>query len=128
MDCNNTAVFAKEYRRMCKSFAECRKCPMYEHLSVGQMTCSIKTLDYIDDIIPVVQKWSDENPMPPTRQSIAMKLFPDLKLDSRGISRVCPMSILENALCPMNHSDCFKCCEDYWMQEIDPDSLFPPKP
>ena len=60
-DCSKTEVFVREYRRMCKSYSECWKCPVQLRFG-SRSACSMRTLDEIDILLSIVQKWSDENP------------------------------------------------------------------
>lgn len=113
-DCSKTEVFVREYRRMCKSYSECWKCPV--RLRFGSSSpCSMRTLDEIDILLSIVQKWSDSNPAK-TRQSMFLEMFPNAKLTD-GRLNICPKLLdtkIEN--CPMKVCD--NCKKEYWLTEV----------
>lgn len=57
-DCNKVKDYVHEVKRMCEYYGDCEGCPL------GDYNChSFHALNGIcDETIPIVQKWSDENP------------------------------------------------------------------
>lgn len=69
----DTLLFAREYRRMCKSFDTCDTCGLHGH----NCEFSIDTNSYEDDerILQYVQQWHDEHPLKTYAQDFREK-FP----------------------------------------------------
>lgn len=105
-----------DYNRFCRSQKDCQKCPLYG------TDCSIpindkKTLDFVND---AVLTWCDNHPLE-TRLDKLKKIFPNIKLDERGLPpQGCPNSFDKNYRCP-SHNNCSKCYEEYWLEEMPHD-------
>lgn len=63
-DCTKTVDFMEEYTRMHKMYSsdvrECVGCPLK-----GEMSCDPMYWKKMNDLIAIVQKWSDEHPEAP---------------------------------------------------------------
>ena len=108
--------FIREKNRMCKSFGDgkgCMSCPVYKE---GNRCAAIL---WKEEIIPIVEKWSKENPRK-TRQSIFLEQYPNAKCVD-GISILCPGWIDTCFSCLIddnNNVDCATCRHEFWMQEV----------
>lgn len=110
--------FIRERNRMCKSFGDgegCMSCPVYKE---GNRCMAIL---WKEEIIPIVEKWSKENPRK-TRQDVFLEQYPEAGTDTKGILRICPKFI--SADWRINYGNCqHKVCSDcrisYWSQEVD---------
>ena len=109
--------FVREKNRMCKSFGDgegCMSCPFYKE---GNRCMAIL---WKEEIIPIVEKWSKENPRK-TRQSIFLEQYPNAKCVD-GVSVLCPMWIDTCFSCLIdgnNNVDCATCRHEFWMQEVE---------
>ena len=108
--------FIRERNRMCKSFGDgegCMSCPFYKE---GNRCMAIL---WKEEIIPIVEKWSKENPRK-TRQSIFLEQYPNAKCVD-GVSVLCPRWIDTCFSCLIdgnNNVDCATCRHEFWSQEI----------
>ena len=103
--------FIRERNRMCKSFGiECENCP------ANKDSCCIEfNLD--EEIIPIVEKWSKENPRK-TRQSLLLEQYPYARSDD-GVIMICPKMLDTSFSCPLDDNiDCAACKRGFWMQEV----------
>ena len=66
-DCTKTVDFIHERTRICKFYTNCDDgCPLNGLLPYdGCYDCVLDMVEYMDKIIPVVQKWSNEHPEQP---------------------------------------------------------------
>ena len=105
--------FIKEQNRMCNTIKECRDCPVYEcgECIVEHMT----NIKYLQEAVEIIEKWSKENPVK-TRQTEFLKLFPNANLVNDTLI-FCPHCI--DATFECKSFDCFKCRNNYWMQEVE---------
>ena len=110
--------FIRERNRMCKSFGDgggCMSCPFYKE---GNRCMAIL---WKEEIIPIVEKWSKENPRK-TRQSIFIEQYPNAKCVDDGILVFCPKWIDTCFSCLIddnNNVDCATCRHEFWMQEVE---------
>ena len=110
--------FVEERNRMCKSFHDgegCMSCPVYKE---GSRCMAIL---WKEEIIPVVEKWSKENPCK-TRQSEFLKQYPNAKVvDGTNIVCIWPCEIergMEDVkYC--NSLSCDDCRRNFWLQEVE---------
>lgn len=93
-DCSKTEVFFVEWERMCEISYELQKA------------------------LEIVQKWIDEHPRK-TRQSEFLKIFPNARLDDKGILDLCPQLIDDTIFCDSISHNCPKCAEEYWLAEVE---------
>ena len=72
-DCNKTADFAHEAKRMCEHYVEktgqCIKCPLYE------AECDIDKIT--NRVVDIVQRWSDAHPEIDTIRKFWFSPYPD---------------------------------------------------
>ena len=108
--------FIRERNRMCKSFGDgegCMSCPFYKE---GNRCMAIL---WKEEIIPIVEKWSKENPRK-TRQSIFLEQYPNAKCVD-GVVLFCPKLIDTCSTCPIDANvdiDCPDCRREFWTQEV----------
>ena len=105
--------FIRERNRMCKSFGiECENCP------ANKDSCCIEfNLD--EEIIPIVEKWSKENPRK-TRQNAFLEQYPNAKCVD-GVVVICPKVVDTCYTCPIDANiniDCPDWRREFWMQEV----------
>ena len=68
IDCSKIVGFLKEMNRFCKTNRkDCRCCPINIDERPQEMGCEEFMYKYPEEIIKIVQKWSDEHP-PKTRR------------------------------------------------------------
>lgn len=107
--------FIREKNRMCKSFGDgegCMSCPVYKE---GNRCTAIL---WKEEIIPIVEKWSKENPRK-TRQSLLLEQYPSAQ-SVNGVIMICPKMLDTSFSCPINDNiDCSACRHEFWMQEIE---------
>lgn len=112
--------FIREKNRMCKSFGDgegCMSCPVYKE---GNRCTAIL---WKEEIIPIVEKWSKENPRK-TRQDVFLEQYPEAAIDSYGVLNLCPTPISKShrniyGKCAHTGVDCDKCRHEFWMQEVE---------
>ena len=112
--------FIQERNRMCKSFHDgegCMSCPVYKE---GSRCMAIL---WKEEIIPVVEKWSKENPCK-TRQSVFLEQYPEAAIDSYGVLNLCPTPISKShrniyGKCAHAGVKCDQCRREFWMQEVE---------
>lgn len=103
----DTVKFIEERNRMCKSFdAGCEECPafnVWEH----ELSCAVGQLSTLDATaqIAIVEAWSAAHPRK-TRQSVFLKMFPNVMLNDKGQFGFCP-KMLDTAYHPVGD-----CCLD----------------
>lgn len=114
--------FLKTKKRMCeKSIGTCAGCPIRNETTREHIPCVNYMQEYPEKAVAIVEKWLAENPIK-TRQSEFLKLFPDAKLDSNGISMIAPCHIEANLrdseMCGKMTS-CPECRKSYWGEEVE---------
>lgn len=109
--------FIKERNRMCKSFDDgegCMSCPVYKE---GNRCTAIL---WKEEIIPIVEKWSKENPRK-TRQSVFLGQYPNAAIRNDGFVNIDPCDIdkkvRKSAGC--GGVGCINCRREFWMQEVE---------
>lgn len=83
--------------------------------------------DYdIASAVQIVEKWSAAHPRK-TRQSVFLEQWPEARVESDGISSICP-AVLSKAYrmysgekCPntITPKICADCRREFWMQEVE---------
>lgn len=114
--------FLKERGRMTKNCGiACCDCPLGKKNNERGLCCPALENQYPEIAIAIVEQWSREHPIK-TRQSEFLKLFPDAKLDSNGISMIAPCNIEANLrdseMCGKMTS-CPECRKAYWGEEVE---------
>ena len=112
--------FLKERKRMCNSYKSCDSCPLAEG------SCVINHATSDEDckrIVTAVEQWSKEHPRK-TRQSVFLKQYPNVRLDTDGIIDISPCR-MDSKQYTFDGEDCRKfkscdaCCREFWMQEVE---------
>lgn len=108
--------FIRERNRMCKSFGDgegCMSCPVYKE---GNRCMAIL---WKEEIIPIVEKWSKENPRK-TRQDAFLEQWPNAKVFVDGVLDICPLELDECYTCQSTDLKmrCQSCRRDFWMQVV----------
>lgn len=113
--------FLKTEKRMYESYCICSGYPIRDEKHRGRFPCDQYMREYPEKTVAIVEKWLAENPIK-TRQSEFLKLFPDAKLDSNGISMIAPCHIEANLrdseMCGKMTS-CPECRKAYWGEEVE---------
>lgn len=110
--------FVRETNRMCKSFDDnCEDCPASDVNG-----CMVDQL--YEEIVPIVEKWSKENPRNKTRQDVFLEQYPEAPVTSSGVLAPCPAIVSadyrrEDGRCAFDTRCCTDCCREFWMQEVD---------
>lgn len=59
-DCNKTVDYLREHNRMCSNYILCDEgCPIFAEL---EKSCDSAEHEATEEVIRIVQRWSDENP------------------------------------------------------------------
>lgn len=114
--------FLKEKVRMTNEcYIGCLNCPLGKNNNGRELDCVNLENQYPETVAEIVEQWSREHPKK-TRQSEFLKLFPDAKLDSNGISMIAPCHIEANLrdseMCGKMTS-CPECRKAYWGEEVE---------
>lgn len=114
--------YLKERCRMTQNCnIACLNCPLDRNNNGRDMECSDLESRCPKTAISIVEQWSREH-LIKTRQSEFLKLFPDAKLDSNGISMIAPCHIEANLrdseMCGKMTS-CPECRKAYWGEEVE---------
>lgn len=74
-----------------------------------------------EKVVKIVEEWSAAHPRK-TRQSVFLENFPNSRIDSRDVLRVCPADTYGKQVCPKNGEDirilCCDCRRKFWGQEV----------
>lgn len=102
--------FVEERRRM---FAVTGENPKYSLFNMN--TCA-------EDVVKEVEAWSAAHPRK-TRQSVFLKMFPNVILNDKGQPGFCPKT-LDTAYhpggdCVLDVDICQRCKDKFWMQEVE---------
>ena len=114
--------FLKQFNRMCKAYNDdgCKECPAYRH------RCGEEFDGQEEDGVSIVEQWAKEHPIK-TRQSEFLKMFPNARMESDGISSICPIVVDkrchnkddDDLFCLVrDKEECGKCRRDFWLAEI----------
>ena len=110
--------FLKERKRMCNYYSHCKGCPL------DGSKCVIDNAVSDEDckrFAASVEQWSKEHPRK-TRQSVFLENFPNSRIDSRDVLRVCPADTYGKQVCPKNGGNirilCCDCRRKFWGQEV----------
>lgn len=109
--------FLRERRRMCKSYKNCDGCPFVKRL------CAIRDITSNEErksVIAIVEQWSKEHPCK-TRQSVFLRVIPNLRLDKAGSIQLCPATITGER-CEVYgaaYENCYDCRKNFWGQEVE---------
>jgi len=106
MDCNITENFFKELERMCESHRICEQCEIKEVMETHQMLdCKTLTLEHWEEVVNVVQKWSDEH-QSETRLEHFKKMFPKAPILG-GRPKLCVGSLTGKFSCKGSCLECW---------------------
>ena len=115
--------FIKEKVRMCDSFAaqgqKCTGCPL-----AAFDGCDLDDLvdqDRVEEAVELVQEWSAAHPLK-TRQDVFLEQYPNSRIDTRDVLRVCPADTYGNQVCPKNGENirmlCCDCRRKFWSEAV----------
>lgn len=91
IDCINILNFKREHKRMCESYTSCYDCPFENKFTF----CSPSDLgleDITQEVIDLVQKWSDEHPQKTILEDFLEK-YPNAQVDKDRIPTICPFKL-----------------------------------
>ena len=111
--------FLKERKRMYNSYDGCKGCPFDDSKCVIDSTISDEDCKRI---VATVEQWSKEHPRK-TRQSVFLKMFPNVMLNDKGQFGFCP-KMLDTAYhpvgdCCLDVDICQRCMDNFWGQEVE---------
>ena len=112
--------FLKERKRLCEVYfekTECKECPLE---NMGCWTVDFCADDSCEAVIATVEQWSKEHPRK-TRQSVFLRVIPNLRLDKAGSIQLCPATITGER-CEVYgaaYENCYDCRKNFWSQEVE---------
>lgn len=120
IDCNITTNYFAEKKRMVKLTdtgvceIKCTNCPLSEKNNGKVRLCTDYELQYPEEVIAIMQKWSDEHPQR-TYLSELLRTFPNVELNCNGTPKRihCP-----HHLGLKDIDNCDKGCVECWNQLI----------
>ena len=117
-DCSKTVDFYKERNRMCDFYEneDCVECPFNTCTESGiQIRCEDFAERYTEKAVSVLQKWSDEHPLPKSKTyaDVFFEKFPKAARDAENTPEPClervfgerPNGVRCDHMC---------CCEECW--------------
>ena len=108
----NVEKFQKDYKRFCKSYHDCTGCPLNE---LNELASGCYNIDNLTEIIPVVQKWTEEHPAKTYLMDFKEK-FPNSRVDDIAKSLCLKGYYGESA--GLHPRDCKVNCTDCWNREM----------
>lgn len=108
-----------DYVRMCKTFEDCKDCP----LNRGLCYVNLLNKEELDEANEIILKWCKKHPVE-TRQDRFLKMFPNTKINSDGIIMISPCTLEGGETIPKNFpcspctDDCVECRKEYWLAEV----------
>lgn len=114
--------FLKERRRMCSYYQDCDGCALKEvNCSIGNLV----TDEGYNKVITTVEQWSKKHQYQrKARQSLFLKQFPNVRLDTNGIIDIPPCRV-DPKQYPYNGNNCCKfrfcneCRHEFWLTELE---------
>lgn len=114
-----------DYARMCKSYDDCKSCPLGCNNNRKGITCDYIVRAYPDKANEIILKWCEEHPIK-TRQSEFLKMFPNAQISSDGVIEIMPCAIeknkhiTSNSSCTVAHgfNNCDECRKKFWLAEV----------
>lgn len=114
IDCSKAGSYLKEMSRFCKTNRkDCRCCPINIDERPQEMGCEEFMYKYPEEVIEIVQKWSDEHP-PKTRrewfsESISNCSEAEKEEILKAFSCVVSFGYPKAEGCPDGNCDCEEC-------------------
>ena len=74
-----------------------------------------------EDVVKEVEEWAAAHPRK-TRKSVFLEQYPDAKIDSDGVTAICPTafsSAYRDDTEKCVYVSCAKCRREFWMQEVE---------
>ena len=91
----------------------------------GAATPGIELEDDFDPVkaVEIIERWSVQHPRK-TRQSVFLEQWPEARIESDGISSICPAVLSKSysgEKCPniITQKICTACRREFWMQEVE---------
>ena len=119
--------FFKMANRLCEK--GCAECPIrIKDICIVRRMARLgdTSVEDIEEMVSKVEQWAKDNPIK-TRQSEFLKMFPNARIESDGMSSICPIVVDkrchnkdDDALCCLvrDEEECRKCRRDFWLAEI----------
>ena len=110
--------FLKERERACNEYIAIKKCGDCP-LATANRSCNSLIKEHPEKAVEAIEKWSADHPIK-TCQNEALKLFPNLEVDDKGVAWLFPCNVDFNAKDERcnKYEECRNCRRDYWMEEI----------
>ena len=102
-----------DYVRMCKTFEDCKDCP----LNRGLCYVNLLNKEELDEANEIILKWCKKHPVK-TRQDKFLEMFPNAHIYTDGVLEAKPCHIDENTECG-SENDCNICRSEYWLAEVE---------
>lgn len=106
--------FTKEWKRLCKSYKDCSYCPVFSHDS----NCNV--IQHLEEILPIVTKWSAENPRKTNLDHYAGELERiGYRVNKNYLRDSCPTyrsNRFTSGTCTAHEADCVT-CRSWWDEE-----------
>lgn len=108
--------FIKERQRLCQTYVDCFKCPVYNNNTGG---CNFNTASGYEatEQIRLLEEWSAAHPHK-TRQSVFIQQYPQVPIYN-GVIGIKPCQIVEGYTSKYCTCDSSQCRKEYWLQEVE---------
>lgn len=110
-------VFFRELDRMCKSHIGrvCLNCPLHD-VFINIQACKTQRFTTSTAIVPIVEKWSRENPVK-TMMDDFFEKFPNAPKEDSGAPCGCPW---EMGYCKQDSGICdYISCDECWSRPLE---------
>ena len=109
-----------DYARMCKSYDDCKICPLGCNNNRKGIICDYMVRAYPDKANEIILKWCEEHPVE-TRQDKLLKCYPYIPIIGETVD-ICPKSFDRKAIvkggCDKNVG-CVECKKEYWLAGVE---------
>lgn len=102
-------MFLKEKRRMCDSYGLCTTCPLYS----WDKYCSAEMTNEPEEVIAIVEKWSNEHPQKTLKDDFLEK-YPDAETNNYA-PIVCAKSVYGSSVV---NCGSYRSCTDCWNRPL----------
>ena len=107
-----------DYARMCKSYDDCKKCPIGTRNNSAGIACDYLIRTHTDKANKIILKWCEEQPVK-TRQDKFLEMFPNA--ECLNICPRCIDNIIAKSDCAAVH--CEECKKRYWLAEVEENDI-----
>lgn len=119
MDKINKKATIYDYARICKSYDDCKKCPIGTRNNSVGIPCDYLIRTHPDKANEIILNWCEEHPVE-TRRDRFLKMFPNANI-CRGCLEISPCNVdirqFDSEKC--GTKSCAKCRKEYWLAEVE---------